>query len=148
MSAWLCHDHHIHAIVQQLIAEKVITLHMADDVGRQLLYENKRSLYVRYPHLEDRPVYDDIDYSFRGIEAPLDLACVVVACRSWKYQTCEIEDADDMPGWKMVTELEEILCNDLGISNLDDPLAVIDDDAQSLGWAITDLTTIVQRSST
>lgn len=146
MSAWLCPEPHIDAIVQQLGYEKIITGHMADDIGRQLIYENMLSLTARYGSSEPRPPRDpgDIDYTFTGIEAVLDIRCVLVACRSWMYQTCEYEMADSMPGWKLVAELIEILANDLEIDDGDDPLAVLPMTLRSAAWCVEDLTHIIQ----
>lgn len=147
MSAFVLPHPHIDALVQSMMVEKIITGHMVDDIGCQLIYENMVSCYTQYPHLENKPQLNSIDYHFRGIEAPLNGYCVLVACRGWKYQTCEYDEADSQPGWLLVSELEEVLINEHNLDPDRDVMDQIHPSARSTGWVIEDLNQIVWRTT-
>ena len=144
MSAVLCPSPHIDAIVQQMIYEGIITEHMADDVGAQLIWENILSLncLTRHPSTEHVKVW----YNYHGIGYRLDRMAVYVACRGWQYQTCENPKADIQPGWLMVNELCEILHREMEIADNLDPLAIASTPHRKAGWCVTDLTNLIEGS--
>lgn len=85
MSAWLVTKAHIDAIVQTAIVEGLATMEGADDLGAALWLENHRSLHARYGD----PIPEKIDYTYEGIESPLDPVKVYTLLRCYDYQTCE-----------------------------------------------------------
>lgn len=111
MSAFLLQRPHIDALVQQLIHEKIITNHMATEIGQQLIFENIKSLHYRYGDLMPSDP-SQVDYEFQPSATPLDIRCIYIAIKSWTYQTCESPFAEQEPGWKLLMELVEVLEND------------------------------------
>ncbi len=84
MSAWIVEKGHIDCLVQAMIAEDIVTMDRATDVGRVLWHENHLSIEARYGDEPNTP-----EYTFRGIEAPLDDLIVWRQLACYSYQTCE-----------------------------------------------------------
>lgn len=106
MSAFLVEDDHIDAIMTYAARKGVsyrwqgervlITRHNAEEVGRELMAQNERSVMHRYPG-------DDVTdaaarYRFRPLDelllmaAPRAGAWIVKACDCLEYQSCETDD--------------------------------------------------------
>lgn len=106
MSAWLLAKGHVDAIVQASIVTGQIQMSEADDLGAALFTENYLSLNARYGD----QIPDKINYTFSGIEAPLDPHIIRAAIASWDYQSCEHGDAfynSDI--YKKMMELSDLL---------------------------------------
>lgn len=91
MSAWLVEKGHIDVLVQAAFVEGLLP-HYAEDanaLGKLLWRENHLSLNARYGD----PVPDEIDYTFEGVEAPLDDTHLSAAVHCYDYQTCEHGEA-------------------------------------------------------
>lgn len=89
MSAWLCSDLHICAMVQAGIEVGVVDPLQATEVGTAFKRENHLSLLARY----NDPMPDPVEFVFEGVEAPLDPASVGNTFACWNYQACEHQDA-------------------------------------------------------
>ena len=98
MSAFICDDMHINAIVTYAVDKQVsiyeegnghtyITDANAEEIGRTLLSENVRSVNHRYNESEDAG-----DYKFERFETPLTAVEAIKACNCLDYQSCETDD--------------------------------------------------------
>ena len=111
MSAWLVSKGHIDVLVQAALVEGLLPNYAQtpDDLGKLLWLENHLSLEARYG--DDVP--DDIEYTFRGVEAPLGDAHLSAAIHCYNYQSCE-HDAwweDACAAHKLTNELLERVLN-------------------------------------
>jgi hypothetical protein len=73
--------------VQSLFVAGLIEPDQTNQIGAELWLENHRSLNDRYGD----PVPEKLEYTFTGIEAPLDPAVVLKQVDCYNYQSCEGE---------------------------------------------------------
>jgi hypothetical protein len=104
MSAFICSDMHINAIVNYAADKRIsywlkngerveITAFNAEEVGRILMAENVRSMVARYgDSLEEGERNADSDYRYALFPTPLTAVEVIKACHCLDYQSCETED--------------------------------------------------------
>lgn len=135
MSVYVVSTAQINALTQAMINENIITEHMAQDIGRDMLHLNETAYYVRYgeaPHEYET-------YTFRGTDVPLHPGVMIVACRSWMYQTCEMVDADRTPAWDRIKELEHALARRLRLDPESEYMAELDSRITRRGWDIQEI---------
>lgn len=131
MSAWLCSDGQISAIVQGMVQWHVIGLHSAQTIGQSLVDENYHSLASRY-HDSDTPH----QFVRTLIEAPLDPIKVHMTTSSYRYQACEHGGWNTSAACQLTGELLAVIESRLGMDH--DAVTDLwpDDDST---WAITDI---------
>jgi hypothetical protein len=107
MSAFICDDLHINAIVTYAIDKKVsfynpttktrtdITATNAEAIGRMLMDENVRSVCHRYSDAGDDEKSAAAQYKFKRFATPLTAVEVIKACNCLDYQSCETDDWAD-----------------------------------------------------
>jgi len=143
MSAWLVSKSHIDMIVQAAMVEGLADGN-ADELGRMLWRENHLSLAARYGD----PVPDPVEYTFAGVEAPLDDFVVYRNLGCYSYQSCEHDGWNDSEACQLIQALEttlELRHAGQGVDFTRDggPYATIG--GRRLPWGIDDLMQAVAR---
>lgn len=135
MSAFiLSHDHVDFLITAMSEFGGAISEERATELGREMMYENERSVAARYPDdLDWLPGSLDRhhDYTFRAWEPDRDGLHITEvtaynAAASWLYQSCEHEDCEESEVWKLVAAFRDHLAPKV----LPKPLGMI------LGWDV------------
>ena len=113
MSAWLCSNVHISALVQQMWLDEIIGHDEADEVWRVLRWENLHSLHARYG--DELPAMADVEIHRTVAEAELDPVAILKATHCYDYQACETNDYDASRAAGYVAELRAVLRDRLGV---------------------------------
>lgn len=141
MSAWLVTDAHIDGLVQSLWTHGFIGDGTQTETGRMLLRENYLSLNARYGD----PVPAEVDYTFRGIEAPLDPVKVAKSVSCYQYQACEHREWPDSDAYTLTTALHDVVVAEAGYTVDDRGLNEmwLSKAHEHAPWGIEDLTQLV-----
>ena len=82
MPAHLVTKDHIDCLVQSLFVAGLIEPDQTNQIGAELWLHNYQNLNDRY----GKPIPETIDYTYTGIEAPLDPAIVLKQLDCYNYQ--------------------------------------------------------------
>ena len=110
MSAWLCSDIHLSALVQSAIVERIIAPDEADELWREMRRDNLYALHCRYGDL----MPDKIKVERTSVEAPLDPVVIVHNIGCWNYQCSEFSDCDLTLAFVTMRLLDEHLRRQMG----------------------------------
>jgi hypothetical protein len=129
MSAFICGDMHINAIVTYAVEKRVsfyvaatrerrdITSFTAEEIGRILMDENVRSVVARYdatsPDYADEAKDAASDYKYKPFPTPLTPVEIIKACHCLEYQSCETEDWDSTLAWRILQDIKSAALHDL-----------------------------------
>lgn len=121
MSAFICGNDHIDALLTYAIAVKAsfrhpisenridITDANADTIGKWLMQENERSVGTRYRDPGDGSVIRDMagdehsdNYRYRFWSLPLTAVSVLKGCDCFDYQACETDDYEQSVAYAII----------------------------------------------
>lgn len=106
MSAWLCTDTHISALVQQAVVEGLVQPGLeADNLWAKMRYDNLHALAMRYGDHEPED-WTNVIVNRSMVEAPLHLPTIWKNINCWEYQCAEFDGWDDTEAHMIMTALQ------------------------------------------
>lgn len=120
MSAFLCSQEHIHALVEALTSAHIVDSTDNPEIGMYLYQENVLSMQYRYPN--DTDIYEPYVHSIhRGEHLTPLLVAKLVSC--YMYQACEHEEWPTSLSYTLMVQLLNHVCTVLhttpeNVSNL------------------------------
>ena len=113
MSAFLCGDRHLDAILTYAVNERdcyvgsvKISSANVTNFGIVLRKENIRSLVTRYPQDEAEYATSDYTYKFNLVPVPSHVQ-VIKACNCYGYQACENDDYASTEAYNIIACIRE-----------------------------------------
>lgn len=135
MSAWLCTDTHISALVQQAVVMGVVEPGLeADNLWAKMKYDNLHALAVRYGDHEPED-WTNVIVNRSMVEAPLHKPTIWKNIGCWQYQCAEFDGWDQTEAHMTMRTLRELIEVDLlgkVIIDLDDGDSFDDENYQDL----------------
>lgn len=104
MSAWLCTDLHLSALVQSAVVQGVIANPTADNLWAMMRYDNLYALHCLY-HDECPEDWTNVEVNRVTINAPLYGPAVWKHIRCWMYQCAEWPEWDQTYAHQLMREL-------------------------------------------
>lgn len=108
MSAFILDHEHINVLVQAYAKDSLYLSHQMsdlshwDELGQLFIDLNTTSVNARYNETSEPATYR---YAIpRKIYEPVE---VLKAIQSFRYQSCEVEGAEDTKAWKQLADLEQ-----------------------------------------
>lgn len=118
MSAFICSDTHINALVTYAASNHIsyynpltqghteVTAHNAEEIGRILMDENVRSVCCRYPDADNDQKSAGAAYRYKRFATPLTAVEAMKACHCLNYQSCETDDWESSLAWRILQAIE------------------------------------------
>jgi hypothetical protein len=112
MSAFLCSDNHIRALIRaaQAWSSEIHYVHSGfqtwQEIAQELVNENYRSLNYRYRDEEGEP--HQITYTMKDeMQRPLDPIVILKLCNCFDYQACETPDWEQSRAFKILQSIKD-----------------------------------------